>query len=129
MLILALWIQSLPGYTQTDSAYCLTIQKARLLISDAMKTHLTEELLTTSQERVALLESEKTASYKSFTNLLNISQQKFQKQKEITSGFVRLSDSRRQESDYYQKRSKKYRRQRNGLAAGLVVVIVISLFN
>lgn len=57
------------------------------------------------------------------------SEQKFEKQKEITADFVRRGDSYRNESEHYQKKDRKHRRQRNGLAAGLVVVIVISLFN
>lgn len=52
---------------------------------------------------------------------------KFEKQKEITSDFVKRGDSYRDELEISQKSERKQRRQRNGLAAGLVGVIILSL--
>lgn len=124
--MLGFWIVSFPGYTQqTDSVYCLPIGKARLLVADAMKLRLSEELLTTSQQRVELLESERIAAHKAFTNLLKIERDKYTMQKEITADVSRLSDSWREEATYFQKRSKKFRRQRDGLALGIVGVLIL----
>jgi hypothetical protein len=105
----------------------LPLGKARQLVSAALRAKINDSILVNLESRIFLLESEKLSVHQSFTNLLNISQQKFQKQKEITSDFVRLSDSWRDQSEYYRKEDRKHRRQRNGLAAGLVVVIVLGL--
>lgn len=49
-------------------------------------------------------------------------EQKFEKQKEITSDFVRLSESWRKEAEYYQKRNQKSRLKTKILAC-LVIVL------
>lgn len=104
------WIVSFSCYSQTDSTYCLPMSKARLLVEAALKLRTADSVNTLLNERVALLEREKNAAYQSYTNLLNLSEQKYQKQKEITSDFVRLSEGWRKEADYYQRR---YRKKRN----------------
>ena len=120
------WTALSQNYTP-DTVYCLPIVKARALVSDALKLRIADSLNNTLSERAALLQSAKLSDYNSFTNLLNISEQKFQKQKEITSDFVRLSDSWRDQSEYYRKEDRKHRRQRNGLGFGLVAVIILTL--
>jgi C4-type Zn-finger protein len=88
-----------------------------------MRLHLLEGLLATSQERVELLESEKIASYKAFTNLLKIEQQKYEAQKEITVNMESWGNSWRDQSAYYEKKDRKHRRQKKGLIAGIVILI------
>lgn len=123
MLILALWIQSFPGYTQSDSLYCLPISKARLLVQDAVRLQLLQGALSTLEARVELLESEKTASYKSFSNLLKLSEQKYSKQKENTLYMEKLAMSYKGQMEYYQKRERKQRRKKNIVTYGAVVLI------
>lgn len=122
-LILALWIQSFPGYTQTDSLYCLPIQTARLLVEDAMRLPLSEALLATSQKRVELLESEKTALHKSFTNLLKIEQLKYETQKQITANMESWGNSWRDQATFYQKKDRKHRREKKLLIGGIAILI------
>lgn len=128
-LTLTLWIASFSAFSQTDSAYCLPISKARLLVAHALRLQLADSLNNLQAARIVLLSDEKQSLVLSYTNLLNISEQKFQKQKEITSDFVRLSDSWRDQSEHYRKEDRKHRRQRNGLAAGMVVVIVLGIIH
>lgn len=122
MLNSTAWCQS-----STDSTYCLPLSTARLLVADALRLRVADSLNNLQASTIAILEFEKLISYRSFTNLLKLSEDKYQKQKEITSDMVRFSDSWKEESEYYQTRSKKFRRQRNGLAAGLVGVIILTL--
>lgn len=93
-----------------DSVYCLPLSTARLLVGDAMRLQTANLLVDTLYARVHLLELKESALYDSYTNLLNLSEQKYEKQKEITADVVRLSDSWRDQSNYYQKRYKKARR-------------------
>lgn len=124
LLSLTLWSKC---YSQTsgDSVYCLPIGKARLLVSAALKARLTDSLLVTADNRIDLLESEKLSSYAAYINLLKLSEQKFETQKEITADFVRLADSWRDESDYYQKRYRQQRRQKGLLTAGMVGLLIL----
>ena len=131
-LTLSLWIQSFPGYTQNrdtteEKTYCLPIWKARLLVADALRLRLADSIVQNKSARIILLEQEKESYHQSYTNLLKLSEQKFETQKEITSDFVRLADSWRDQSDYYQKRYKKQRRQKGLLTAvtvGLIIIII-----
>lgn len=79
----------------------------------------------TADNRIDLLESEKLSSYAAYINLLKLSEQKFETQKEITADFVRLADSWRDESDYYQKRYRQQRRQKGLLTAGMVGLLIL----
>lgn len=97
------------------------------MIADALKLNEALAIEEVLSKRVALLESQQIASQTSYSNLLKLSEEKYLNQKEITSDMVRLSSSWKEESDYFQKRSKKFRRQRNGVAAGLVAVIILTL--
>lgn len=101
---------------------------ARLLVADALRLRVLDSLHSLQAGRIALLESEKLASSVSYTNLLKLSEQKFETQKEITADFVRLADSWRDQSDYYQKKYKKQRRQKGLLTAvtvGLIGLLII----
>lgn len=117
------WTALCQSYTGADSVYCLPIMKARLLVSDALRLRLTDSINSVLLERVDLIEGQQRAAVDSYTNLLNLSEQKYEKQKEITSDFSRLADSWRSEADYYQKRYKKQRNQKGLLTAGVVVLV------
>ena len=80
-------------------------------MSHALKYQILDSINNLLSERVVLAESQLSMQYKSYTNLLNLSEQKYQKQKEITSDFVRLSEGWKKEAEYYQ---KKYRKSRRG---------------
>src|SRR5690348_4819215 len=100
-----------PCYSQTnkpENTYCLEISKARRLVALAVRSRFADSLNNILSARLDLLEAERVSQYNSFTNLLNISEDKFQKQKEITSDFVRLSDSWRDQSEHYQQRSEEH---------------------
>lgn len=116
------------SYTGTrDSVYCLSIGSARLLIADALRLRVQIDLNDTLAARVHLLESQQITAYNSYTNLLNLSQQKFKTQKENTGYMERLALSYKSELEYYQKKDRKHRRQRNLLSYGLAGVIVLLL--
>lgn len=78
-----------------------------------------------ADSRIALFENEKLSSYASYTNLLNLSEQKYLTQKENTGYMERLAISYKSELEYYQKKDRKHRRQRNLLSYGLAAVIVL----
>lgn len=105
----------------------MPIQTARRLVSDALRLRLADSLNNTLSQRVLLMETEKSAAYQSYTNLLNLSEQKFQTQKENTGYMERLALSYKSELEYYQKKDRKHRRQRNLLSYGVAGVIVLLL--
>lgn len=107
----------------TDSVYCLPLQTARLLISDAMRLPVLDSMLTLQTRKVDLLESANQTAYNSFTNLLKIEQQKYEKQKEITANMESWGNSWRDQSAYYEKKDRKHRRQKKGLVAGIIILI------
>lgn len=115
------WILWYPGYTQTDSLYCLPITKARLLVADALRLRFADSLNNSLSQRVDLLDKQSKALSDSYTKLLKIEREKFEKQKEITQGMEGLAMSYRDERDYYQ---KKYRRQRRGKRALIWVILI-----
>lgn len=116
------WTALSQDYTHDE--YCLPLSKARLVIQDALRYKAADSLANLLEARVGLLESQNLAQYHSFSNLLQIEQQKFTTQKEITANMEGLTNSFREERDYYQKQDRKHRRQ-NKLLAGLLVGVVI----
>lgn len=129
-LLFTALIRSCPCYCQTDirfqssdSVYCLPLGKARQLVSAALRAKINDSILVNLESRIFLLESEKLSVHQSFTNLLKISEQKFEKQKEITSDFVRLSDSWRDQSEYYRKKERKARGKNKVLT---IVVLILT---
>ena len=126
-LTLTLWILWYPGYTQTDSVYCLSITKARLLIADALRLRLADSLQTLAEQRVTMLERERVTLHNSFINLLKIEQEKFQVQKEITSHQEAVSSSYKEENQHLKKKVRGLKWQRAGLGVITIVVIGLSL--
>lgn len=133
-LLIASLIQWYPAYTQTDAGasighktsldpvYCLPIEKARLLVRDALRLRLADSLLQTQSARIVLLADEKQSLILSYTKLLKISEEKTQYHKEISAHMESLAGSFRQERDYYQKRERKQRRKTK-----VLTVIVVGL--
>jgi hypothetical protein len=114
-----------PAYTQTgtETVYCLPISEARLLVADALRLRQADSMLVNRSARISLLEQQMESDHQSFTNLLKIESEKLKVQKEITSDMARFSDSFKEELSYTQKKSRKFKRQRNVLGVLLVVVI------
>lgn len=106
--------------------YCLPIQKARLLVQDAYRLRIAESLNASLGEQVHLLEDQGLSQYRSFTNLLQISEEKYRYQKEITHHMESLAGSYREELGYYQKREKKAR-GKNKVLGGLVLILAGAL--
>jgi hypothetical protein len=126
-LTLLSWIVSFPGYTQTDSIYCLPLSKGRLLVADALKLRLADSLAQQFSSRIELMEALQAAQYNSFTNLLKHAETKYEKQKEITSDMERWGNSWRDQAEYYRKRERKQRRQKKVLTIAVVAVITLTL--
>lgn len=123
VLSILILIVSSTAYCQ-DTTYCLSIKQARAVFEDAVRSFTLDSIVHEQGQIIHLQQSandELAASYRREMALMN---QKFETQKEITADVVRLSDSWRDQSDYYQKR---YRQARWGKFL-LVVVIVAELF-
>lgn len=118
---------SAPTSGHDPKTICIAVEKARLLVADALRLRLADSLNNTLATRVQLLEDSKMAAHSSFTNLLKLSEQKFETQKENTGHMERLALSYKGQMEYYQKREKKQRKKKNILGGALVVVIVLSL--
>lgn len=126
-LLLLSWIHSSECYSQTDSVYCLPLTKARLLVASALRLSLADSLNENLSARVDLLESQQLESYRSYTNLLKLSEQKYERQKETTLLMENFAASHREEADYYRKKYRKQRRQKGLLTAGMVVLLGLIL--
>ena len=110
-----------------ELTYCLPIGKARRLVEDAFRLRIADSLNNVLSARIDLLNTVRKKESDSYTNLLKLSEQKFETQKEITADFVRLADSWREESEYYQRKYKKQRRQKGVLTIGAVGLLVIMI--
>jgi hypothetical protein len=97
------------------------------LVRDALKLRAADSLLQLQSSRIVLLENKQQSLSLSYTNLLKIEQDKYNLQKETTGDMERLAYSFRDQMNYYKKKEKRSRWQRNGLGALLVGVVVYSL--
>lgn len=121
------WIPLSQCYSQTDSAYCLPIGKARLLLADALRLRVQVLLNDTLSVRVSLLENQVETQYTSFTKLLKIEADKLQIQKEITLHTESISGTYKDQNDTLKKQARKLKWQRAGLAVITLVVVGLSL--
>lgn len=127
LILIGLVLLNLTALSQPstgDSTYCLPLSKARLLISDALRLRASDTIMENLSKRVVLLETEKAATYLSFTNLLKIEQEKFQLQKEITDHTSKLSESYREQLAYITKKERKQRIQNRFLKAGVTAAAI-----
>ena len=127
-LLVLSWTHSFQCYSQTDSVYCLPIDKARRLIASAIRLPLSDSIVTNLSHQVTLLQSQNLAQYRSFSNLLEIEREKYQIQKETTAHMESLANSWRDQSVYYQKAAKKQRRKKNLLiyaGVGLIILVIV----
>jgi hypothetical protein len=127
--MLSLSILWCPAYTQTHQSevYCLPIEKARLLVADAMRLRLVDSISNNKSARILLLEQEKESSYQSFTNLLKIEQEKNKIQSEIILHSESISEVYKEENTHLKKKVRNLKWQRAGLGVLVIVVTVLSL--
>lgn len=100
------------------------MDKARLLVADAMARPVLDSMVHELHGKITLLESEKASIRDSFTELLKIEQEKTTLQAGKFEDQVRISDSYNEQLKYISKKERKARFQRN-VAIGLGVVLMI----
>jgi Skp family chaperone for outer membrane proteins len=110
-------------FSDTIPKYCLSIEKARMVFQDAIRSHTLDSIVNQQDQIITIQRTdseELTASYEREIGLLN---QKFEKQKEITLNMESWGNSWRDQSAFYEKKDRKHRRQKKGLIAGIVILI------
>lgn len=110
-----------------QDVHCISVDDSRWLHEQALKVVYQDSLLNVQDQQINLLEYRKDQLGIYYEDLLKLEREKTSIQKEITADMVRFSESWQSEAEYYQKRSKKFRRQRNGLGMGIIAVVVLAL--
>lgn len=95
------------------------------MVADALRLRFADSLNNSLSQRVDLLDKQSKALSDSYTNLLKIEREKFEKQKEITALFVKRGDSYRDELEGVKQREKKARGKNKLLGAAVVGLVVL----
>jgi hypothetical protein len=98
--------------------YTLDKWRAERLIEDSYKKRIQDTLIDSLQSRCLLLEAEKLSVYKSFTKQLSIERDK----KLILNELISQEKSMK---ELYKHKNIKARRQRNWLACGIGVFLLV----
>ncbi len=129
ILLLTLWIQPLIAFTQTDTTYCLSIRKARLLVSDAYTKRIQDSLINAQGEKIIILESEKATIRNDFNIIIHTEEGKTKAAILRSDNWKQTSEVTQKESDHYKKAFKKTRRQRNAAIILGLLLLGLSLGN
>jgi hypothetical protein len=124
IILLLIWILPFSAFTQTiDTTYCLDIRKARLLVSDAYTKRYQDSLISQLSGKITLLGAEKASNWNSFNSIITIEQEKTRAEILLSGNYKKLSEAGNQETEYYKRRERKARRQRNlAVILGLLLV-------
>lgn len=126
MLITLFWIASFTKcFTQTS--YCLPIEKARLLVADAMKSQVQDSLIVEQSAKIQLLENEKAKTFESLNQIIIIEKEKVQLQSEQSDHYRQLSVTYEDENKRLKKEVRKARWQLRGAVLIGVTLIVLSV--
>lgn len=118
------WILSGPLYGQN---HCIPLEESQWLHEQAYKKQVADSVIELQGQLIELVVAHSFQRYRDFQELLNIEHQKYITQKESTELMEKFAASFREELNYYQKKDRKHRRQRNGLGVGVVALVILIL--
>jgi hypothetical protein len=105
----------------------MPLSSARLLVADALRLRVSDSLNSNLSARLLLSEEQYLSSYRSFTNLLKLEQEKNKIQSEIILHSESISQVYKEENAHLKKKVRNLKWQRAGLGVLVIVVVGLSL--
>jgi len=129
VIVLLILILPFRGYTQTDTVYCLPIQKARLLVADAYKNRVQDSLISELSEKVKVLEEEKQNFQVNINNVILNEQAKVNDATLLADDYKKLYEVSEQEKQHLKKTAKKDKRKLTGAIILGVLLVGLAVTN